>query len=61
MEITVKISKGKISYTSKKDGSAKQAECVVVEFENGKTINLFADRFNYRTVDYLNDLLDGKI
>jgi hypothetical protein len=61
MEITVKISKGKINYTSKKDGSAKSADCVVVEFEKDKTINLFADRFNYRTVDYLNDLLDGKI
>jgi hypothetical protein len=61
MTIEVKIAKGKINYTSKKDGSAKTAECIVVEFDNGKTINLFADRFNYRTFDYLNDLLDEKI
>jgi len=60
-EIKVKISKGKVGYTSKKDGTAREMDCIVMDFGNDKQTKLFADRFNYRVFDYLNDLLDGKI
>jgi len=55
MEITVKVLRVKYN---RKDGT--QGETLALEFENGKQIRMFEDRWNYRIVDFLNELLDGK-
>jgi len=56
MELSVKVLRAKYN---KKDGT--QGESLVLEFANGKQIKLFEDRWNYRIIDFLNDMLDGKI
>jgi hypothetical protein len=56
METTIQIVR--VKYT-RKDGS--QGEALELEFGNGKKMRLFEDKWNYRIVDYLNELLDGKI
>jgi hypothetical protein len=60
MEITVKVFRTKFTFTSKKDGTQKESEVLALEFGNGKQIRLFEDKWNYRTIDYLNDLLDDQ-
>ena len=55
MEITVKVLRVKYN---RKDGT--QGETLALEFENGKQIRLFEDKWNYRIVDFLNDLLNKR-
>ena len=55
METTIKILRTKYN---KKDGT--QGEALTLEFANGKQMRVFEDKWNYRIVDFLNDLLDGK-
>ena len=55
--VTVGLSKSVINYKDKKDGKDKTMDCVVLEFPNGSTTNIVSSRFNYRTYDYLIDLI----
>jgi hypothetical protein len=59
-EINVKISKGEITFKDKESGELKKIEYVVLEFPNGKSINLTTNRFNYRVYDYLLDTINAK-
>jgi len=60
-ETTIKVMRSKFSYTSKKDGSQRESDVLVLEFANGRQMRLFEDKYNYRIIDYLNDLVDDKI
>ena len=55
METTIKVLRVKYN---KKDGT--QGETLALEFANGKQIRLFEDRWNYRIIDFLNEMLNGK-
>lgn len=58
--VAVKLSTGKISYKDKKDGTQKEAPCILLEFPNGMTTNLLSGRYTYRLFDYLTDLINSK-
>ena len=59
-EITVKLFKRQVKFTDKKSGAEKSFDQLAIEFPNGKSIDIKTDRFNYRTTDYLLELLDQK-
>ena len=59
-QITVKLLYRPVKYTDKKTGAEKSFDALCIEFTDGKTLDIKSDRYNYRTVDYLTELLGGK-
>ena len=60
IEMTVKFAKEKVDYTDKKTNEKKQFDKLVMELPNGKKIEIKSNEWNYRTVDFISDLVDGK-
>jgi len=60
MEITVKVFKRPVKYNDKVTGKEKTFDALALEFPNGKTMDVRSDKYNYRVVDYLNELLEQK-
>ena len=60
IEVTVKFAKEKVNYTDKATKEQKQFDKLVMELPNGKKIEIKSNEWNYRTVDYIYDLVDGK-
>ena len=58
IEMTVKFLTEKVNYTDKA-GQQKSFDKLVMETPNGQRMNLKADQFNYRVVDFIKDELRG--
>ena len=59
MKIEVTLSKDRKTGTSQKTGKPYDMEVVVLTLPNGNQIEVISNRFNYRTFDYLVDLIKG--
>ena len=57
MEITVKVFKRPVKYTDKKTGAEKSFDALALEFPNGQAMDVRSDKYNYRVVDYLKELI----
>jgi len=60
IEVTVKFAKEKVNYTDKGTKEQKQFDKLVMELPNGKKMEIKSNEWNYRTVDFIGDLVDGK-
>ena len=60
IEMTVKFTKEKVNYKDKETGEQKKFDKLVMELSNGKKMELKSNQWNYKVVDYISDLVDGK-
>ena len=60
IEMTVTFTKEQVNYKDKTTGEAKSFEKLLMVTPNGKSMEIRNDRFNYRVVDYINELIDEK-
>jgi hypothetical protein len=58
MEIKVTVSKKTRSGIAKESGKPYEMKIVVLTLPNGGEVEVVSNRFNYRTFDYLNDLVE---
>ena len=58
MEIKVTVSKKVRSGVSQKTGKPYEMKVVILTLPNGSEVEVVSNRFNYRTFDYLNDLVE---
>ena len=58
-EIKVQVSQERKTGTSQKTGKPYDINVVVLTLPNGGQVEVISNRFNYRTFDYLIDLIKG--
>ena len=60
IELKVKFAKEKVNFKDKVTSEQRQFDKLVMELPNGKKMELKENQWNYKVVDYISDLVDGK-